>query len=41
LNSEGIALAGGASIAISGTLYRPFENPLHDLDFNAGDITRE
>lgn len=39
LNSEGIALAGGASIAAFGVLKRPLENPLHDLDFNATSFT--
>lgn len=34
LNEDGIGLAGGASIATFGTLMRPSENPLHDLDFN-------
>ena len=37
LGQHGIALAGSASIAVEGTLYRPVENPLHDIDFNAGD----
>ena len=37
LSDNGIALAGSASIALEGTLYRPSENPLHDIDFNAGD----
>lgn len=42
LNQEGILLAGSASIALSGTVYRPVENPLHDLDFQAPSInTRE
>ncbi len=41
LNEEGIALAGGASIALDGTLYRPSENPLHDLDFNAVGFEKE
>lgn len=35
LNREGIALAGSASVALSGTVYRPSENPLHDIDFEA------
>lgn len=38
-NKLGIALAGGASIAAQGTLLRPAENPLHDLDFNAVGYT--
>ena len=35
LSDNGIALAGSASIALEGTLYRPNENPLHDIDFQA------
>lgn len=41
LSSNGIALAGSASIALEGTLYRPEENPLHDIDFNAAPYTKE
>lgn len=41
LNSKNIALAGSASIALEGTLYRPSENPLHDIDFNAGNYSKE
>ena len=41
LQDYNIALAGSASIAIEGTLYRPSENPLHDIDFNAVDYNRE
>lgn len=41
LQEYNIALAGSASIAIEGTLYRPSENPLHDIDFNAVDYNRE
>ena len=37
LNEHNIALAGSASIAVEGSLFRPKENPLHDLDFNAGN----
>ena len=37
LSAHNIALAGSPSIALAGTLFRPAENPLHDLDFNAGD----
>ena len=37
LGEKGIALAGSASIALEGTLFRPSENPLHDIDFNAGN----
>ena len=36
-----IALAGSASIALSGSLYRPDTNPLHDIDFSAKDYTKE
>lgn len=35
LNKYGIALAGSGSLATFGVLYRPAENPLHDIDFNA------
>ena len=35
-----IALAGSASIALSGSLYRPDTNPLHDIDFNAKGYTK-
>lgn len=41
LQEYNIALAGSASIAIEGTLYRPSENPLHDIDFNANNYDRE
>ena len=41
LSSNGIALAGSASIALEGTLYRPEENPLHDIDFNVASYTKE
>lgn len=37
LGEHGIALAGSTSIALQGSLFRPSENPLHDIDFNAGD----
>lgn len=37
LGSKGVALAGSAAIALDGTLFRPAENPLHDIDFNAPD----
>lgn len=40
LNKHGISLAGGAAIASQGTLYRPSENPLHDLDFEAGNKSK-
>lgn len=36
-----IALAGSASIALSGSLYRPDTNPLHDIDFSAKGYTKE
>lgn len=35
LNSYDIVLAGSASMAVFGTVYRPSENPMHDIDFNA------
>lgn len=41
LSSKGIALAGSASIALEGTLYRPDNNPLYDIDFNAASYTKE
>lgn len=41
LQDYNIALAGSASIAIEGTLYRPSENPLHDIDFNAVGYDKE
>lgn len=41
MSKNGIALAGSASIAAMGTLYRPEENPLHDLDFNTNGKNRE
>lgn len=40
LNTHGISLAGGAAITSQGTLYRPSENPLHDLDFDAGNKSK-
>jgi hypothetical protein len=33
LGSKEIALGGGAGLALQGSVYRPSENPLHDLDF--------
>lgn len=41
LQKYGISLGGSASVALEGTLYRPVENPLHDIDFNAVDYTKE
>ena len=41
LSTKGIALAGSASIALNGTLYRPKENPLHDIDFQASQYNKE
>lgn len=41
LQDYNIALAGSASIAIEGTLYRPSENPLHDIDFNVVGYDKE
>lgn len=40
LNSYGIAIAGSASLAVFGTLYRPNENPLHDIDFQASKFKK-
>ena len=34
LSSLGFGLAGSAAISTQGTIYRPSENPLHDIDFN-------
>ena len=39
LSDEGIALGGSACIALAGTVYRPKENPLHDIDFNASKVS--
>lgn len=39
LGDNGIALAGSPSIALAGELYRPSENPLHDIDFETPDNT--
>ena len=41
MTDNGIGLGGGASIASVGSLYRPPENPLHDLDFNAYGRNKE
>lgn len=41
MSKAGISLAGSASIALQGSLYRPSENPLHDLDFNTKDGTKK
>lgn len=41
LQNHNIALAGSASIALSGTLFRPSENPLHDIDFQAAGKSKE
>lgn len=41
LQKHNIALAGSASIALSGTLFRPSENPLHDIDFEAEGKSKE
>lgn len=35
LSDLNIALAGSASIRAAGTIFRPAENPLHDIDFEA------
>jgi hypothetical protein len=41
MTNEGIALAGSASMALTGTLFRPSENPLHDIDFNSMGKSKE
>lgn len=41
LGKYNIGLAGGAAVAAAGTLYRPSENPLHDIDFNAKGKSKE
>lgn len=41
LSDKGIALAGSTAMAAQGTVYRPVENPLHDLDFETtGNMDR-
>lgn len=39
LSDAHMGLAGSASIALEGPLYRPAENPLHDIDFATPDNT--
>jgi hypothetical protein len=41
LQNYNVAIAGSTSIALFGTLYRPSENPLHGLDFQANGHTRK
>lgn len=41
LSNYNMALGGSASLALAGTVYRPSENPLHDLDFMAIGYTKE
>jgi hypothetical protein len=41
LSDYGIGLAGSASMAAVGTLYRPKENPLHDIDFMSPGMDKE
>lgn len=41
LGDNNILLAGSASIAVAGTLYRLDENPMHDIDFNAATKSRQ
>ncbi len=41
LQKEGIYIAGSTSMAVQGSLLRPKENPLHDLDFSAHNKTKE
>ena len=38
LSELGISLAGSASIRAAGTIYRPSNNPLHDIDFAAPEF---
>ena len=41
LSKYNIGLAGSAALALAGTIYRPRENPLHDLDFEAIGYTKD
>lgn len=41
LSQQGFAIAGSAALALTGTVFRPSENPLHDIDFQAKGKTRE
>lgn len=41
LGKEGIALAGSSSMALTGSVFRPAENPLHDIDFSAPGKNKE
>ena len=41
LQKYNIAIGGSATIAVAGTLFRPIENPLHDIDFEAEGYTKE
>ena len=41
MSNEGIGLAGSTSIAAFAQVLRPKENPLHDLDFSAGERSAE
>lgn len=42
LSNVGIILTGSAAMSTQGAVYRPVENPLHDLNFNTnGNISRE
>ena len=41
LSSLGFGLAGSAAISTQGTIYRPSENPLHDIDFNTFNKNKE
>lgn len=41
LNEYNIALAGSTSISLAGSVYRPAENPFHDLDFQAFGKSKE
>lgn len=42
LSSKGIVLTGSAAMSTQISIYRPSENPLHDLDFSTdGNMSRE
>lgn len=42
LSNVGIVLTGSAAMSTQGAVYRPVENPLHDLDFATnGNMSRE
>lgn len=41
LSELGFALAGSAAMSVQGTIYRPAENPLHDIDFDTNGKNKE